>query len=89
MPAISELLPPRARAIIYVLSAMLAAAWLVIVENADLHWGWVAAYSAWTVGVNLLAAVNTSARINFVEQAQIQRDLAIAAQVNRIAEVDG
>jgi hypothetical protein len=84
MSAVSELLPPKVRAIIYVVAAMLAGAWLVIVENANLHWGWVAAYSAWSIGTHLLAAANTS-QTNFAQQAALQRDLEVAAQVRALS----
>jgi hypothetical protein len=85
MPAVSDLLPPKVRAIIYVVAAMLAAAWVVITENTNLHWGYVAGYAAWGVGVNLLAASNTMSSTPNL-QAALQRDLDIAANVRAIAE---
>jgi hypothetical protein len=83
MPAVSDLLPPKVRAIIYVVAAMLAAAWVVITENAALHWGYVAGYAAWQVGVNLLAASNTMSSTPNL-QAALQRDLDIAANMRAL-----
>jgi hypothetical protein len=82
-------LPDPVRFYLYVTAAMLGAAWLVIVENADLHWGWIAAYSAWQVGVNLLAASNTTNRTDFAAQAALQRDLDIANRVGRFGDLEG
>ena len=60
--AISEVIPPRWRATIYIVSAMLAAAWAVIEANVDIPWPYLAGYAAWNAGVGLLAASNTAAR---------------------------
>lgn len=57
----TTLLPPRARAIVYVITAMLGAVYVVAEANVDLVWGWMAAYGAWNVGAGLLAAANTRA----------------------------
>jgi hypothetical protein len=58
--AVGDVLPPRVRALIYVLSAMLAAAYGVIEANTNVHWGWLAGYAAWNAGVGLLAVSNTA-----------------------------
>lgn len=65
-PAIAGLFPPRARAVIYVLTVMLSAAYAVIVASVDLHWGWQAAYAAWNALAGALAVSNTSAAATVV-----------------------
>ena len=58
----TTLLPPRARAVIYVITVILAAAYAVIEANTDLHYGWMAAYAGWNAGAGVLAVANTPAR---------------------------
>ena len=57
--SIAELVPPKVRAVIYLLPAMFSAAYGVIEANTSVHWGWQAAWAAWTAGAGLLAAANT------------------------------
>lgn len=59
--AVGELLGPRVRAVIYVLTVMLAAAYATVEANVDLHWGVMAAYAAWNAGAGVLAVSNTKA----------------------------
>lgn len=59
--ALGAIFPPRARALIYLATVMLAAAYAVVEANIDLHWGWLAAYAAWNAGTGVLAAVNVGA----------------------------
>jgi hypothetical protein len=54
----ATLLPAHIRAILYVISIGLAAAYAVIVANVDLHWGWQAAYAAWNAMIGALAVTN-------------------------------
>lgn len=56
---VAELVPARVRAVVYVLTVMLAAAYAVITANVDLHWGWEAGYAAWNALAGVLAAANT------------------------------
>lgn len=65
--ALSSILAPRQRAIVYVLSVMLAAAYAVVEANVDLHWGVMAGYAAWNAGVGVLAVSNTAAAVTEVE----------------------
>jgi hypothetical protein len=82
-------LPDPVRFYLYVANAMMVAAWLVITENVDVHWGWQAIYAAVGVGINLLAAANTTNKSDFAAQAALQQHLEIVDQVNRFAEVEG
>jgi ABC-type Fe3+ transport system substrate-binding protein len=59
IPAVADLLPPKWRSLIYLVSVMLAPAFAVIEANADLHYGWLAGYAAWNGLVGLLAVSNT------------------------------
>lgn len=58
--AVADIVTPRQRSIIYVLTVMLAAAYAVVEANIDLHWAWMAGYAAWNAGVGLLAVSNTA-----------------------------
>jgi hypothetical protein len=89
MPAISDLFPPRLRAVIYVITVMLAPAYAVIEANTNLHFGWQAAYAAWNGLAGALAVSNTTNSATIVEQAELQQHLEIVDQVNRFAEVEG
>jgi hypothetical protein len=51
--------PEFVRFVVYVLTAMLAAAYAVVEANTDVHWGWLAAYASWNAGAGILAAANT------------------------------
>jgi len=53
-----NLLPARMRAIIYVVSVALAAAYAVFEANLELHFGWQAGYAAWNAAVGALAVSN-------------------------------
>lgn len=57
-PVLSELIPPRARALIYLATVMLAAAYAVITANIDLEWWWQAGYAAWNALAGTIAAAN-------------------------------
>jgi hypothetical protein len=82
-------LPDPVRFYLYVANAMMVAAWLVITENVDVHWGWQAIYAAVGVGINLLAAANTTNKSDFAAQAALQRDLDIANRVGRFGDLEG
>lgn len=58
--AVGDLVPPRARAVVYLVTVMLAAAYAVIEANIDLHWGWQAGYAAWNAVAGVLAVSNTA-----------------------------
>lgn len=58
--AVGDLVPPRIRALVYLLTVMLAAAYVVAEANVALHWGWVAGYAAWNAGAAALAVSNTA-----------------------------
>jgi hypothetical protein len=52
------LLPAHIRAILYVITVGLAAAYAVVQANIQLHYGWEAAYAAWNGMIGALAASN-------------------------------
>ena len=52
------LLPPAVRAILYVITVGLAAAYAVIEANVDLHFGYVAGYASWNAMIGALAVSN-------------------------------
>jgi hypothetical protein len=52
---VAEMFPPRFRAVVYILTVMLAAAFAVVEANIDLHWAWMAGYAAWNAAAGLLA----------------------------------
>jgi hypothetical protein len=54
------LLPAHIRAILYVISVGLAAAYAVLEANMDLHFGYVAGYAAWNAMIGALAVSNVS-----------------------------
>ena len=80
------LLPASARKIVYVLTAMFAAAYPVAEANASLHWGWLAAWAAWNAGAGLLAASNTPSP--FEEQQRVQDRNTINQMGRPIADPD-
>ena len=53
-------IPAQARALVYLITVMLAAFYAVVEANIDLHWGWQAGYAAWNAGAAVLAAANVS-----------------------------
>lgn len=57
---LSELIPARARVLIYLATVMLAAAYAVIIANIDLEWWWQAAYAAWNALAGAVAVANTT-----------------------------
>lgn len=57
---ISELIPPKARAVLYVLTGMLAPFYVVAANAVDLAWYWVGAYASWNGLVAVVAAANTN-----------------------------
>jgi hypothetical protein len=52
-------IPATVRFSLYVISAMLAAFYVVATQAIELAWYWQAAYAAWNAGVGVLAAANT------------------------------
>jgi hypothetical protein len=54
------LLPAPVRAILYVITVGLAAAYAVVEANINLHWGVVAAYAAWNAMIGALAVSNVN-----------------------------
>jgi hypothetical protein len=54
------LLPPQVRAILYVITVGLAAAYAVLEANLALHYGWQAGYAAWNAMIGALAVSNIS-----------------------------
>lgn len=59
VPPVADLISPRLRLAIYLVSAVVSAVWIVVEVNAELHWGWTAAWAGWCALINLLAASNT------------------------------
>jgi hypothetical protein len=51
--------PAKVRAVIYLVTVMLAAAYAVVESNVNLHWGWQAGYAAWNALAGVLAVSNT------------------------------
>ena len=56
----STLLPPAVRAILYVITVGLAAAYAVVEANVDLHFGFVAGYASWNAMIGALAVSNVN-----------------------------
>lgn len=56
---LADLVPAPVRAVVYLLTVMLAAAYAVIEANTHLHWGWQAGYAAWNALAGALAVANT------------------------------
>jgi hypothetical protein len=56
---LAEIIPAKARAVVYLVTVMLAAAFAVVEVNTSLHWGWQAGYAAWNAGAGVLAVANT------------------------------
>ena len=54
------LLPASVRAVLYVITVGLAAAYAVVEANVDLHFGYVAGYAAWNAMIGALAVSNIS-----------------------------
>ena len=54
------LLPASVRAVLYVITVGLAAAYAVFEANIDLHFGWQAGYAAWNAMIGALAVSNIS-----------------------------
>jgi hypothetical protein len=54
------LLPAHIRAILYVVTVGLAAAYAVLEANLTLHFGWQAGYAAWNAMIGALAVSNIS-----------------------------
>jgi hypothetical protein len=54
------LLPAPVRAVLYVITVGLAAAYAVVEANVDLHFGYVAGYAAWNAMIGALAVSNIS-----------------------------
>lgn len=54
----STLLPANVRAILYVVTVGLAAAYAVFEANIDLHFGYQAGYAAWNAMIGALAVSN-------------------------------
>lgn len=69
--ALGRIFPPAVRAMIYLTTVMLAAAYAVVEANVDLHWGWMAGYAAWNAGAAVLAAVNTTATTGAVRSVTV------------------
>lgn len=84
---LSELFPPKLRALVYVVSAMISSAYAVIEANTNLHWGWLAALAAWNTFAGLLAASNTATVTN-LELLDAQRDLEVASQLRATADAE-
>ena len=59
-PILGTLIPAKARALVYLATVMLAAAYAVTVASIDLHWGWQAGYAAWNALAGALAVANTT-----------------------------
>lgn len=55
-----KLLPPAVRAILYVITVGLAAAYAVIEANVQLHYLWQASYAAWNAMIGALAVSNVA-----------------------------
>jgi hypothetical protein len=49
------------RAVLYVLTVMLAAFYAVATKAVDIAWPYEAAYAAWNAGIGALAVSNTQA----------------------------
>lgn len=56
----STLLPAPVRAVLYVITVGLAAAYAVVEANMTLHFGWVAGYAAWNAMIGALAVSNVN-----------------------------
>lgn len=58
MPVIADIFTAKQRSIIYLLSILLAPAYLVVESNTTLHWGILAVYAAWNALIGALAVSN-------------------------------
>ncbi len=52
--------PELVRKIVYLLTAIFAAVYVVAEANVEIHWGWMAAYAGWNAMAGVLAASNVN-----------------------------
>lgn len=86
VPAIADLFTPKQRALIYLLSVIASAAYVVVEANVDLHWGVAAGYAAWNALVGIVAVSNTPTSNRSLLARQ--RDLEVARQLRATADVE-